>query len=245
MFSKLVNGRTHHLYNDKDEFCDNEDADYHEDWRTAPSNSWILTDDGQVCKILKRGEFSDGSRYIRTLLGTYPVRDNIRVDGEPADDIYRFSKSVKSRQIRNDEKLPTGREVIFAKYCAQGMPPEQAYLRIFPTNNNKYAQIAANSLLKTERVIKLVSEETKKMLGKVGIDEEYLLHNAKHIIDNNGGRDSDKLRAIEILMKIAGMFPSDKKTESLTVFQGFTSEQLKQLENAKVGLLAHAEKDIP
>ena len=83
------------------------------------------------------------------------------------------------------------------------------------------------------------------MLGSVGIDEEYLLGNAKHIIDNDGGRDSDKLRAIEILMKIAGMFPSDKKTESLTVFQGFTSEQLKQLEGAKAELMAHAEKDIP
>jgi len=245
LFSKLVNGRTEYLYSDKDEFYDNEDADYHEDWRTAPINSWILTDDGQVCKVLQRGEFSNGERYIRTLLGTYPIRNNIYIAGKPADDIYRFSKSVRPRQFRKNDKLPNGREVIFAKYCAQGMPPDQAYLRIFPTNNNKYAQSAANSLLKTERVQKLVSKETKKMLGSVGIDEEYLLGNAKHIIDNDGGRDSDKLRAIEILMKIAGMFPSDKKTESLTVFQGFTSEQLKQLEGAKAELMAHAEKDIP
>mgnify|MGYP001306205971 CR=1 FL=1 len=84
----------------------------------------------------------------------------------------------------------------------------------------------------------------KKMLGNVGIDEEYLLFQAKNIIDNIDGRDSDKLRAIEMLMKISGMFPNDKKTESLTVFQGFTSEQLKELEPSKVNVIGHAEKDI-
>jgi hypothetical protein len=125
------------------------------------------------------------------------------------------------------------------------MPPEQAYLRVYPTDNSKYAQTASNSLLKTERVQKLVSTEVKKMLGNVGIDEEYLLHNAKNIIDNVDGRDSDRLRAIEMLMKITGMFPSDKKTESLTVFQGFTSDQLKELDVSKAKVLAHAEKDIP
>ena len=124
------------------------------------------------------------------------------------------------------------------------MPPEQAYLRIFPTNNSKYAQTASNALLKTERIQKMVSEEVKKMLGNVGIDEEYLLFQAKNIIDNIDGRDSDKLRAIEMLMKISGMFPNDKKTESLTVFQGFTSEQLKELEPSKVNVIGHAEKDI-
>ena len=46
-------------------------------------------------------------------------------------------------------------------------------------------------------------------------------------------------------MKISGMFPSDKKTESLTVFQGFTPEQLKELEPTQTKVLAHAEKDIP
>ena len=47
-----------------------------------------------------------------------------------------------------------------------------------------------------------------------------------------------------MLMKIAGMFPNEKKTESLTVFQGFTKDQLKQLDNSDVKMIAHAEKDI-
>tara|TARA_R100001594_G_scaffold61548_1_gene95715 strand:- start:2281 stop:3018 length:738 start_codon:yes stop_codon:yes gene_type:complete len=244
LFSKIIKNRKEYLYKNKDEFFDNEDDDYCEDWRESKTGQWILTDDGQVCKVLKRGIFNNGKEYIRTLLGTYPIRKNIHIGGKPADDIYRFTKSTKPRHSKDKIEEPTRREVIFAKYCANGMPPEQAYLRVYPTDNSKYAQTASNSLLKTERIQKLVSEEVKKMLGNVGIDEEYLLYNAKNIIDNNDGRDSDKLRAIEMLMKISGMFPSDKKTESLTVFQGFTTEQLKELEPTQAKVLAHAEKDI-
>ena len=46
------------------------------------------------------------------------------------------------------------------------------------------------------------------------------------------------------MMKIAGMFPNDKKTESLTVFQGFSEEQLKKISSKDVKVLAHAEKRI-
>ena len=47
-----------------------------------------------------------------------------------------------------------------------------------------------------------------------------------------------------MLMKISGMFPNDKKTESLTVFQGFTPDQLKELEPSQVKVIGHAEKNI-
>ena len=90
----------------------------------------------------------------------------------------------------------------------------------------------------------MISEETEKMMGKVGIDEEYLLHNTKYVIDDEDGRASDKLRAIEMLMKVSGMFPNDKKTESLTVFQGFSKEQLQSLNSVGTKALGHAEKDI-
>ena len=66
----------------------------------------------------------------------------------------------------------------------------------------------------------------------------------KNIIDNIDGKDGDKLRAIELMMKIAGMFPNDKKTESLTVFQGFSEEQLKRINSSDTKVLAHAEKRI-
>jgi len=210
---------------------------------------------------LHRGTFNSGNEYVRTILGSYPVRDAIQITGKIADDIYRFTKSKKRRNIRIDEKKPNSREIVFAKYVANGMPPEQAYLRLYKTNDTRYSKTASTALLKTTRVKKLITEETKKMLGEVGIDEEYLLSKTKDIIDNYDARDSDKLRAlemmmkmdgkdgdklraIELMMKIAGMFPNEKKTESLTVFQGFSREQLQQLDNASIKAIGHAEKDI-
>ena len=66
----------------------------------------------------------------------------------------------------------------------------------------------------------------------------------KDVIDNIDGKDGDKLRAIELLMKIAGMFPNDKKTESLTVFQGFSEDQLKRISSDNIKVIGHAEKTI-
>tara|TARA_R110001606_G_scaffold327276_1_gene474161 strand:+ start:863 stop:1600 length:738 start_codon:yes stop_codon:yes gene_type:complete len=244
MHSKIVKRQLEYLYDNKDEFLDNHDEKLVDDWRESSTGDWILTDDGQVCKILYRGTFNNGNDYVRTVLGSYPVRDIIQIDGEIADDIYRFTKSKKRRNIRINEKNPNGREIIFAKYVANGMPPEQAYLKLYKTNNSQYSKNASTALLKTTRVKKLITEETKKMLGEVGIDEEYLLSKIKEIIEGMESRDSDKLRALEMMMKVAGMFPNDKKTESLTVFQGFSREQLQQLDNTNVKAIGHAEKDI-
>ena len=244
MHSKLVKRQLEYLYDNKDEFYDNEDAELVDDWRESSTGDWILTDDGQVCRILYRGTFKNGNEYVRTILGSYPVRDAIQITGKIADDIYRFTKYTTHRKQRIDEKKPNSREIVFAKYVANGMPPEQAYLRLYKTNDSQYSKTASTALLKTTRVKKLITEETKKMLGEVGIDEEYLLSRTKDIIDNYDARDSDKLRALEMMMKIAGMFPNDKKTESLTVFQGFSREQLQQLNNANVKAIGHAEKDI-
>ena len=57
-------------------------------------------------------------------------------------------------------------------------------------------------------------------------------------------RDTDKLRSLESLSKIAGLFDTDTKQEQLTVFQGFTPQQLEALQNGKeTNVLAHAEKE--
>jgi hypothetical protein len=90
----------------------------------------------------------------------------------------------------------------------------------------------------------LVEEEIEVILSEIGASKQYLLEMTKGIIDNYDGKDSDKLRAIELMMKIAGMFPNEKKTESLTVFQGFTKEQLDKIGSNDVKMLAHAEKQV-
>ena len=244
VLSKKIGDSVETLYSSEKEFIEDGNAGYFNDWRDAPEGKYAKTDDDQICRILKRGRFKDGKEYVRTMLGSYRIGKNVMMGGKPPKNIYSFAKNKFCSEQRHDREKPNTKEIIFAKYVANGMQPDEAYMRAFPTNNTQYAKKMSNALFKTRRIKTLISEETKKMLGKVGIDEEYLLHNAKYIIDNGDGRDSDKLRAIEMLMKIAGMFPNEKKTESLTVFQGFTKDQLKQLDNSDVKMIAHAEKDI-
>ena len=90
----------------------------------------------------------------------------------------------------------------------------------------------------------MVTEEIEVILSDIGASKQYLLEMAKSVIDNIDGKDGDKLRAIELLMKIAGMFPNEKKTESLTVFQGFSEEQLKRISSDNIKVIGHAEKTI-
>jgi hypothetical protein len=172
MHSKLVKRQLEYLYDNKDEFYDNQDEELVDDWRESSTGDWILTDDGQVCKILHRGTFNNGNEYVRTILGSYPVRDLIQITGKIADDIYRFTKSKKRRNIRIDEKKPNSREIVFAKYVANGMPPEQAYLRLYETNDTRYSKTASTALLKTTRVSFLLSLLT--MMPVILINSELL-----------------------------------------------------------------------
>ena len=250
MYSRMVSSKMEHLYASMEEFkALNPDSAVQESWKTADEGSWVLTDDNQVCKILRRLDFKPRSgkknkEYIRTLLGTIVISPKATLKGKPVRNIYSFSKNKWADAVRRDRKEPTKGEIIFAKYVSNGLPPEEAYMKAFRTNNKQYAKNISSKLIKSERIQKLVTEEMREILEKVGVEPEYLLQKSKDIIDKDKARDSDKLRAIETLMKVAGMFPAgDKKTESLTVFQGFSQEQLDQLKNSEVKALAHASRE--
>lgn len=248
---KTINGSDEFIFDNIEEWSEKTGlADIQADWRSGIESEWILTDDGQVCKILKRGDMRTNNRkvtkpYVRTILGTFLVDSPTKMEGEPPKNIYAFAKNTNhyDQRVRIDKK-PTNNEFLFAKYVANGLSPTEAYLRVFPTNNRKYADHTAKSLMKTKRISTLITEEMKANLKQVDVDEVYLLQKTKGIIEKEEGRDGDKLRAIETLMKIAGMFPDSTKTESLTVFQGFSQKELEAIKGEDIKMLGHAEKTI-
>jgi hypothetical protein len=65
----------------------------------------------------------------------------------------------------------------------------------------------------------------------------------RDIIDKGGSSDRDKITAITTLMKISGMMDTEKTTESLTLFQGFTKEQLNAIQGSEHKKLAEVKKD--
>ena len=80
-------------------------------------------------------------------------------------------------------------------------------------------------------------------MNEAEITPLYILEKMKDIIESDGSRDSDKVSLLKELVNIAGMKDMDKKSESVTVFQGFSPEQLNAIGGNNVKQLAKAERE--
>ena len=223
---KKIKGKEHRLYDDMAEFMAfNEMLAVSGDWRKGKEEDWVYTDDLYVCQILRIFYVtvpSSGKRQkcIRTVCGSFVVgQKNSKMLGEHgvADNIYTFS----------------------------GMDLSQAYSIVYPKANDKqYIKTAANKLLQQKKVQQMVKEEIKEILDSEGVSPEYIIRLYKDIADISE-RDSDRLRSLDALAKMSGLFETDKKQEQLTVWAGFSPEQLDAIKSDKTEqkVIAHAEKE--
>ena len=236
MYVKTISGVDYHLYEDESEFRKHhKKEELKDDWRKAQEGEWALSDDGQVFSVLRRAvmysnQYHQDTDYLRTLLGTVFVADGVKLSGEPAADIYTFTKYKTSRYISAREKL-------FAKMVAMGRDATDAYLTVYKTKNRRYAINRSKILLRQKRIRTLINKEVEELMDDLGITKTYLLENAKSVVDKAGARDGDKLRALETLMKISGLLSTDKKTDSISLIQeftGFTKDKLKAFESGLI-----------
>ena len=117
-------------------------------------------------------------------------------------------------------------------------------MKAFPDcESEDYATKRIQVLLKSEKVKNLIDKEIEVLLSDTGITKTYLLEQTKGIVDNGDARDSDKLRALETLMKIAGMLNTEKKTESLALIQEFTGFSQEKLNAFRTGELTAGAKE--
>tara|TARA_X000001382_G_C3174927_1_gene180767 strand:- start:2641 stop:3402 length:762 start_codon:yes stop_codon:yes gene_type:complete len=250
MRERIVKGVTHYLYDDVNEF-----REHHEgvalvtDWRHSNKGDWILTDDGQVCQvlflgILKKKDRKKETSFIRSIMGSYVCNPSVMIEGDMKTNMHTFSTAGESPSVRKkNRKHATDKEFLFGKYVAKGDDVVEAYMKAFPSKNENYAKSQAKLLLKTDRVKNLIREEIDKYLNEAEITPNYLLEEMRDIIDKGGSSDRDKITAITTLMKISGMMDTEKTTESLTLFQGFTKEQLNAIQGSQHKKLAEVKKD--
>ena len=248
---KVVKGKKHYLYDTVKEFrIHHPDTPLNENWRKAKEDEWVVTDDSNVCQILKCYDLKINmskkvTRCVRTVLGTFRVDNhNIKLLGEEgiAENIYTFSRTYKAyKEYQKDGLKP--KEFVFARYVAEGMEITQAYKKVFKkSKSSEYIANSAKQLMKKEEVQTMVKDEIKKVLQEEGITPDWILARYKDIADL-AEKDSDKLRSLESLSKIAGLFDTDTKQEQLTVWAGFSDEQMEALKDGnKAELVAHKEK---
>ena len=144
------------------------------DWRDSEEGDWVLTDDKQVCMVIKKGVLSTGRKkqikqdYIRTVIGSFLCKPSVKIEGEMRKNIYSFGSADKTpRERQQSRKKATNKEFLFAKYVAKGDDIVDSFIKAFPTNNKEYAKKEAGMLLKTDRVKSLVREEIDKLMKRL------------------------------------------------------------------------------
>ena len=127
---------------------------------------------------------------------------------------------------------------------ASGLTPTESYRAACPkADSDKYIKLQTSKLLKTKEVQKMIKKEVVSTLAKQGVTPDWIVERYKTIA-NLAEKDSDKLRSLESLSKISGLYETDdKKSEQLTVFAGFSPKQLEEVKNGETKLLAHSEKE--
>ena len=250
---KRIKGQEHALYDNMKEFMAfNPMSKPTGDWRRGKEGDWVYTDDLHVCQILRIFFVTVPStgkkqKCIRTVCGSFVVgQANLKMLGERgvAENIYTFSRTYDTiKEVR--EKKTSSKKLLFAQYVAAGMDLSKAYSIVYPkANDSQYIKTAANKLLQQKKVQQMVKEEIKDILNAEGVSPEYIIRLYKDIADISE-RDTDRLRSLDALAKISGLFDTEKKQEQLTVWSGFSPEQLEAIKNDQndIKVLAHAEKE--
>jgi len=248
---KKIKGVEHRLYDSHEEFCAFEGATTPKsNWRVAEEGDWVYTDDKHVVQILKVYYITvpnskEKRKCVRTICGSFVCKQkNAKILGENgvAENIYTFSGSYDTIKSIRSTKL-SSKKLLFAKYVAAGIDMEEAYSRVYPKASAKqYIKNAASKLLQQEKVLNMVKEEISVILKEEGVTPEYIIQKYKDIADISE-RDQDRLRSLDALAKMSGLFETEKKREELTVWAGFSPEQLEAIKGGKTEVLAHKEKE--
>ena len=235
---KEIKGIAHKLYNDSNEFVIFEpNQKIVGNWRHGDVDDWVTTDDGYVCQVLARSAikhpaYKKSRTLIRTVCGSFVVEQKThKMLGEHgiAENIYAFSGNYNSIYDRQNNRKLKNREFLFARYVASGVDVLDAYKKAYPkAKNADYIREKTSTLLNKEGIRTMVKEEIKKILAEEGVSPEWIV---------------EKYKTLEALAKMAGLFDTNTEKEQLTVFAGFTPEQMEAISGGKeTKLVAHKEK---
>ena len=241
---KTIKGVMHYLFESEEEFHahipDNPPIVY---WREGEEGDWVYTDDKHICQILKKSKLNanySNSILVRTVCGTYNLKRKNEMLGEIPENIY--SLSGKARKYGESE-ITSKKEKIFARYLAQGDKPITAFNKAFDKSSSEdYKKKRIAELLTSERVSKMVSKEIESALEEEGVSKSWLISRFKDIADL-AERDGDKLRSLESLAKISGIYEHENAREQLTVWSGITPEQLEAIKK-EPKMIAHGEREV-
>ena len=151
---------------------------------------------------------------------------------------YTFSTKIKhtASRVKERENL-TKNERIFSVNVAGGMGAIKSYMDAYEELNPEKARKKAVILLKQERIMKEVERSVLEVSKTLGLDHEYVLRKLKQLADYSED-DNIILQSTKEIGKIigtTGITVKQKDVGVFGVFQGFSPEQLENIDNKKIG----------
>ena len=125
---------------------------------------------------------------------------------------------------------PKGQEFC-REYLACGVATT-AYMKVYGTEDTNQASVRASNMLKKEEVQEYLSELRAPLEQSAIAERQRRIDKLWSIIDNPASKDSDKLRGLDILARMAGDYKVLPTDEGNAVdFSGLSDEELKALMN--------------
>ena len=242
MQKKPIKNKTHCVYDGIEEFLEhNPNKNIVFDWRKADEGDWVLSDDDRVVQLLKvskdvkhpgdRKNYKYASGWVRTVVGSFLNRPNIKMDADFSShpNRYTFSKTIKNTASRvKDRKNVTRKEKEFATNIVVGMGAIDAYKNAYRELSNNKARRKATILLKQERVMKEIEKSVLDVAKGLGIDHEYILGKLKNLADYSED-DNIILQSAKELGKIvgtSGITVKQREVGLVGLFQGFSPDEI-------------------
>lgn len=248
----IIKGIKHYVYDDVEEFRKYHEEEIVENWRDGKDGDWVLANDGGIVQVLKAGvlrgsrskKFRNRPGYVRTIVGTFLVRNDAFMDTDFSQHPGRYSFSKKivcPNENVFKRKYVTRKERVFAVNVAVGMGPVRAYMDAFDVQSSAAARKRSLILLKQERIMKEITKSVEDIATKLGIDHEYILSKFKGLADVS--EDEDIIfKAVRELSKIIGTQSQSVKRLEGGIFGIFQDEITpEQLEEAKRPMLEERE----
>jgi len=249
--SKKIKKVEHIVYDNVQEFQeDNPDINLYFDWKKAKEGDWVLSDDNRVVQLLKvsksinhpsdRKNYKYADGWVRTVVGTFLTHKNTFMDTDFSahPNRYTFSKTIKdtNKRVRQRNKV-TKKERLFATNVAVGMGAVKSYMDAYKELNYDKAKNKAAVLLKQERVMKEVEKSVLDVAREMGVDHEYIFRSLKQLAETSVD-ENIALQSLKEMGKAIGTLGGGvKRIESGVVglFQGFTPEQIENVERKMIG----------
>ena len=255
---KEIKNTKHYLYDSKEEFAiAHPSVPVRHNWRHGDEGEWVFTDDEFVCQILRKSMLTTRSGKkkpcVRTVCGTFFIerlnREMLGDNGIP-ENIYSMSGTNKGQKSFN-ERGRNSKEILFARYIAdrivrkEPVDTVEAYKMAYPdAKSEPYIKEKSKRLFKTEKIQTMINKEKRTLLDENGVTDSLLIERYKRIADL-AENDTHKLKALDSLAKMSGLFDNEeKRSEQVTIWAGFSPEQLEEVKkHGKPELIAHAERE--